>query len=132
MQYTLMHKNHRVMELTISQDCTQIMHVGKIYDAEHIPVGLRIPLRKSVNHWWRRRAIPASRSGLSQALLSLHLNAPEELLTKCYGLSLSDQYWVKPVDAENFPVFLLSQSRGIVREAAREGVKALCFQELLS
>lgn len=100
MQYTLMHKNRRVMELTISQDCTQIMHVGKIYDAEHIPVGLRIPLRKSVNHWWRRRAIPASRSGLSQALRSLHLNAPEELLTKCFGLSLSDQYWVKPVDAD--------------------------------
>lgn len=100
MQYTLMHKNCKVMELTISQDCTQIMHVGEIYDERHIPVGLRIPFRKSVNHWWHRRAIPASRSGLAQALRSLHLNAPEELLTKCYGLSLSDQYWVKPVDAD--------------------------------
>ena len=100
MQYTLMHKNHKVMELTISQDSTQILHVGEIFDERRIPVGLRIPLRKSVNHWWRRRAIPASRSGLSQALRSLHLNAPEELLTKCFGLSLSDQYWVKPVDAD--------------------------------
>ena len=100
MQYTLMHKNHKVMELTISQDCTQILHVGEIFDERRIPVGLRIPLRRSVNHWWHRRAIPASRSGLSQALRSLHLNAPEELLTKCFGLSLSDQYWVKPVDAD--------------------------------
>ena len=100
MQYTLMHENHKVMELTISQDCTQILHIGEIYDNERIPVGLRIPLRTSLNHWWHRRAIPASRSGLSQALRSLHLRAPEELLTKCFGLSLSDQYWVKPIDAD--------------------------------
>ena len=63
-----MHQNHKVMELTISQDCTQILHIGEIYDNERIPVGLRIPLRTSLNHWWHRRAIPASRSGLSQAL----------------------------------------------------------------
>lgn len=100
MQYTLMHKNHKVMELTISQDCTQILHIGEIYDHQRIPVGLRIPLRTTLNNWWHRRAIPASRSGLSQALRSLHLHAPEELLTKCFGLSLSDQYWVKPVDED--------------------------------
>ena len=51
MQYTLMHRERRVMELTISQDCTQIMHIGEIYNQSRIPVGLRIPLRRSVNHW---------------------------------------------------------------------------------
>ena len=100
MQYTLMQKNHRVMDLTISQDCTQIMHIGEIYDLCRIPVGLRVPLRQSVNDWWHHRAIPASRSGLPQALRKLHLHAPEELMIQSYGLSLSDQYWVKPVDEE--------------------------------
>lgn len=96
MRYTLMQKDYKVMELTISDDCTQIIGIGTIYDDRRIPVGMSMPYQKAMNHWWHRRAIPASRSGLSQALRTLHLHAPEELLTKCFGLSLSDQYWVKP------------------------------------
>lgn len=100
MRYTLMQKDYKVMELTISDDCTQIIGIGTIYDDRRIPVGMSMPFQKAMNHWWHRRAIPASRSGLSQALRTLHLHAPEELLTKCFGLSLSDQYWVKPENVD--------------------------------
>ena len=44
-------------------------------------------------------SIPASRSGLREALEPLNMSVPQELLDKCYGLSLSDQYWISPADA---------------------------------
>lgn len=50
----------------------------------------------ALTSWWRRRAIPASRDGLRQALEEMGIALPEILLEKCYGLSLSDQYWICP------------------------------------
>jgi len=99
MRYTLMQKNYPVISLTISQDCKQVTQVEEIYDCKRIPLGMQQPLQQSIHHWWHHRAIPASRSGLSQALRTLHLHAPEELLMQCFGLSLSDQYWVKPLNS---------------------------------
>ena len=50
----------------------------------------------ALTSWWRRRAIPASRDGLRQALEEMGIALPEILLEKCWGLSLSDQYWICP------------------------------------
>lgn len=95
-----MHKNIAVAELTIDEAVAAIVKVGYVYNSEHIPVGVPIkdgrPDRKSVHDWWIGRSIPASRSGLREALEVLHISSPQFLLTKCFGLSLSDQYWVKP------------------------------------
>ncbi len=96
MKYLLMQKNYPVMDLTLSKDGTQITDVGIIYDEKRIPLGLQAPFQQSLNHWWHHRAIPASRSGLTKALETLGMRTPEELLSQCLGLSLSDQYWIKP------------------------------------
>lgn len=72
--------------------------MGALTSPEHLPVGVsRSSLLSDLNHWWQRRSIPASRSGLREAMGSLNISAPQTLLTKCLGLSLSDQYWVRPV-----------------------------------
>lgn len=89
-----MQKNYRVMELEISNDGTRIAAGEKIYDEKRIPVG--VLSQSDLNRWWTKRSIPASRSGIDKALRILNLRMPQELLTKCFGLSLSDQYWVKP------------------------------------
>jgi hypothetical protein len=34
--------------------------------------------------------------GLREALEAMKVSSAQVLLTKCYGLSLSDQYWAKP------------------------------------
>lgn len=94
MKYTLMQKNYRVMELEISNDGTIITAGKKIYDKKRISVG--VMSKSDLNHWWTRRSIPASRSGIEKAMRVLKIKMPQELLTKCFGLSLSDQYWVKP------------------------------------
>jgi hypothetical protein len=58
-----------------------------------------VNLRK-FNKWYRGRSIPASRQGLTQALDIIGITHPDELILKCYGLSLSDQYWFKPFDTD--------------------------------
>jgi hypothetical protein len=55
------------------------------------------------------RAIPASRSGLREALEIMQVSSTGLLLLKCFGLSLSDQYWVnsydKPLDWDGINFF---------------------------
>ena len=104
MRYLLMHKNHPVSEIEISSDGTAITSIADTFNLARMPVGVLqsdgVPSCDILNHWWRRRSIPASRSGIDKALRTLNLDAPQELLTKCFGLSLSDQYWIKPITSE--------------------------------
>jgi hypothetical protein len=101
-EYILMHKTVPVAELTVDETVAAITGIGEVYAPAHIPVGIPMkdgrPDRKALHEWWIGRSIPASRSGLRNALEGLRVSSPLSLLTKCYGLSLSDQYWVKPKD----------------------------------
>ena len=100
MEYLLMHKEVPVAELVLDEATSAIQKVGEVYHVDHLPVG--VPAkdgmvdRAALNTWWIDRSIPASRSGVRQALEAMELPNTQVLLTKCFGLSLSDQYWVKP------------------------------------
>jgi hypothetical protein len=113
MNYTLMHKKLPVLELEIDEETSAIMGIGEVFYPEHIPVGIETdgerPIRAALNAWWMGRAIPASRSGLRDALQLLDVSSTGLLLLKCFGLSLSDQYWVnshvKPLDWDKINFF---------------------------
>lgn len=102
--YTLMHKNEPVAEIELDEATVSISAIGQVYAKQHVPVG--IPVKKGkidragLNEWWRGRAIPATRDGIKEALLELNLSATQKLLDKSYGLSLSDQYWIRPSASE--------------------------------
>lgn len=102
--YFLMHKNIKVAEITIDAATGSIVSVGDIYAETHIPVGIAVKKnqidRGALNHWWKGRSIPASRAGLQHALHQLDLPDAQLLLEKSFGLSLSDQYWICPVDVQ--------------------------------
>ena len=53
-------------------------------------------LAKTLSLWFRRRGIPTWRDQLDLLLTRLGIHSPEELLDKSFGLSLADQYWLKP------------------------------------
>ncbi len=65
-----------------------------------MPVGISykrgIVDRAMLNQWWTERSIPESRSGIREALETLNISNTKTLLVRCFGLSLSDQYWIKP------------------------------------
>jgi len=102
-----MHKNIPVVDLVMDNDSGVIEKIGEIHNMAHLPVGTTWisgshkgePERKKLNDWWIGRSIPASRENIQAALFQMHLLQTTELLSKCYGLSLSDQYWVSPVDS---------------------------------
>ncbi len=104
MNYDLMHKEQPVLSMELDEVTGGILSLGEVFSPEHIPVGISktsgIIDRSDLNHWWLGRSIPASRSGLRDALERMSVSSPQLLLSKCYGLSLSDQYWVRPVGQE--------------------------------
>jgi hypothetical protein len=113
MNYTLMHKKLPVLELEIDEETSTILKIGEVFHPAHVPVGVEMdgnsPARVALNNWWLGRAIPASRSGLRDALQLMNVSSTGLLLLKCFGLSLSDQYWVdshaKPLDWEKINFF---------------------------
>ena len=103
--YFLMHKENPVALLDIDEATCVIHKICEVYNAAHLPVGVLIKKgivdRAGLNAWWLDRSIPASRSGVRDALDTLNLSDTKMLLTKCLGLSLSDQYWICPSDRDD-------------------------------
>lgn len=100
MKYILMHKNISVALLELDESTGFIRKIDKLYDEKHLPYGVKVKNkiadRAALNDWWVDRSIPASRSGIVRALEILNLSSTRMLLLRCFGLSLSDQYWIKP------------------------------------
>lgn len=100
MDYLLMHKNIPVVEMRLDDETCYISKISDILAPDHIPVGIKYSKgtidRSELNEWWLSRSIPASRSGLKDALELLRVSSRHSLIAKCLGLSLSDQYWVCP------------------------------------
>ena len=49
--------------------------------------------------WWKRRAVPISQGNIRQMLERKGLLGTEDFLLKNLGLSLTDYYWISPVDS---------------------------------
>ncbi len=100
MKCMLMHKRIAVAEIELDDASGFIKKINHIHAPEHLPIG--VPVKKgaadraALNDWWTERSIPASRSGIREALEILDISSTKMLLVHCYGLSLSDQYWICP------------------------------------
>lgn len=100
MHYTLMHKDIEVAALFLDETTGVIQKIDNLYEEPHLPLGVAVKKgivdRSALNAWWLDRSIPASRSGVRKALEILNLANTQMLLTRNFGLSLSDQYWIRP------------------------------------
>lgn len=100
MKCMFMHKRISVAEIELDDATGFIKRINKVYAPEHLPIGVPIKKglvdRKEFNDWWTERSIPASRSGIRDALETLDIASTKMLLVRCYGLSFSDQYWICP------------------------------------
>ncbi len=104
MKYTLMHKNIFVVDIELDKATGYITKIYELHNHKHLPVGVAIKHniidRASLNEWWMNRSIPSSRSGIKLALEALNLSNAKELITRSFGLSLSDQYWIQPYNID--------------------------------
>lgn len=95
-----MHKRISVVDIELDDSTGLIKKIVKLYEPKHLPVGVKIKKdivdKAALNEWWTDRAIPSSRTRIKEAMETLNISNTTVLLTKCYGLNLSDQYWICP------------------------------------
>lgn len=98
--YMLMNGPYEVLEFTY-HDQTESFKPGETIDAARAPLGTvsRTGKGKSagLKRWWEHRSIPSSRTGMDEKLRSLGLQDPSQIPFRNLGLSLSDQYWIRPL-----------------------------------
>lgn len=104
MKKILMNKNTEVLLADYDSATGCFTSVEEIYNIDYAPYILRNwtdkeQLRIKLCSWFRGRGIPSWRDKLDILLHRLDVVAPNELLDKAFGLSLSDQYWIKPYNS---------------------------------
>ncbi len=99
MNYKLMNKNIEVLEFSYDKETHTVTKIINLIHPEYAPLGIMEYktgiTRKALNNWWKDRSIPSSRSRFKEVMEEMDLNSSVELLERCFGLSLSDLYWVK-------------------------------------
>ncbi len=100
MEYTLMNKNVPLVDMEMDGKTGYIQSIRKVHNPEYFPIGIPfekgLPSQAALHQWWVGRSIPASRDGLKEVLTRFGLSDPQELVQASLGVSLSDQYWIKP------------------------------------
>lgn len=101
--YYLMNKNRKVAFIEYSEEISSITRIHEMIEIDAAPLQIynaskqkNKSLLKATNEWFKSRGIPTWRDDLEKMLTNLGIDAPDELLDKAFGLSLSDQYWLKP------------------------------------
>lgn len=103
MECYLMNRDKKVFRLEYNDILSGFDKIYEIYDISFAPLIVSAAkensnlVLKELNKWFRNRGIPSWRDDLERLLYRLNVDTTDELLNKAYGLSLSDQYWVKPV-----------------------------------
>lgn len=106
MKCILMNKNTKVLSADYQPSLGVFTDIYDIYNIDFAPVILKNVYNKEkdlkivLSNWFKGRGIPLWRDDLDLLLAKLNIFAPVELLDKAFGLSLSDQYWIKPYDSK--------------------------------
>ena len=110
MKCILMNKNKEVLVAEYNTDSKFFDKIYEINNIEYAPYILNSYYKSydidnnifkvNLSDWFKGRGIPSWRDKLDLLLHRLNINTPVELLDKAFGLSLSDQYWIKPYDTD--------------------------------
>ena len=102
MKCTLMNKNTDVLTAEYEPSLGVFTNIYEINNIDFAPIILKNAYNQKedikviLSNWFKGRGIPMWRDDLDLLLTKLNIFAPIELLDKAFGLSLSDQYWLKP------------------------------------
>lgn len=97
--FSLMHRDEPVCAVTIDGVSGAMLRVAKPVHPELLPLGGNMD-SAALRKWWLRRAVPISQGKIQRILEQLGIATPQEYLVRNLGLSLTDHYWIKPLDME--------------------------------
>lgn len=108
MKRILMNKNTEILLTEYDSASSTFTKIYEVYNILYAPYILKKlynekdfsdnSFRTNLSKWFQGRGIPSWRDKLNILLHRLNIIAPSELLDKSFGLSLSDQYWLKPIN----------------------------------
>ena len=108
MKCILMNKNTETLILEYNTILNGFSEIYEIINIEYSPLIIFNSYKENNNddiiltnlsEWFKGRGIPSWRDELDLLLSRLNITTPRELLDKAFGLSLSDQYWIKPYNS---------------------------------
>ena len=108
MKCILMNKNTEVLVVEYNTNLSVFDRMYEIINIDYAPLILKnyykkdndtLVLLRRLGEWFKVRGIPSWRDKIDLLLHRLNIETVEELLDKAFGLSLSDQYWIKPYDS---------------------------------
>ena len=99
----IMCRDHPVLSFEYDPESGRACASGDVLDSKRLPLefvthGKPALYASKIDEWWKARAIPPTRDGIRKVLESLGASSTQELIDRSYGLSLSDQYWVRRED----------------------------------
>ena len=102
-----MNKDTKILKANYDEQIGVFVDILDVLNIEYAPYILltsynkdKNNLRVDLNKWFTGRGIPSWRDKLDILLHRLNVDTVQELLDKALGLSLSDQYWLKPCDLD--------------------------------
>ena len=96
--YVLMHKDVPCGILSIDRDSGALTHYkAGDCDRTHAPF-LGSADDRLMKKWWNARAVPASRKTMLETIRKAGYDDPKTYLAKNLALSLTDTYWIRPID----------------------------------
>ncbi len=100
-RFLLMSRNHEVLSFRFDNATGEFFDADEVFDAARAPLSVMSPRgkkasRQALTNWWAHRVIPKARHGIEEKLRELGIENVYDLPFRSMGLSLSDQYWIKP------------------------------------
>ena len=93
-----MRKDQRVTVLAVNK-------TGGIEKCDYKNINQEIaPLQERIcsdwiERWWNKRAVPLNQGKIREILEQQGVSCPEAYLVKNLGLSLTDFYWIRPLES---------------------------------
>lgn len=100
-EYYLMNKEIKIAKISFDNSTQRVDSILEIFNKEYAPLECFDKGEldsERMTAWFKGRGIPSWREGLADFLDNLGIKNKDVLLNKAYGLSLSDQYWMNPID----------------------------------
>lgn len=102
--FILMNRNHEVARFQFNKNRERVLRLEPLQDAAWAPLGACSAPGKMhagfLQQWMANRSIPEARPRIGALLEEAGFANVSQLVISSLGLSLSDQYWFKPIDAK--------------------------------
>lgn len=99
MYYYLMRKNEPLTMVELNEYGQLVWaNCQNVKNEELLPMELATA-RNRLSIWWKHRSVPSRQGKVAELLKEKGLQYSEEYLAENLGLSLTDYYWIKPVDS---------------------------------